>query len=430
MPETLESSSQEDRLAELKRLASAKEAIKDYNSAADLYSRAVEIQAELNGEMAIDNADLLYSYGRCLYHVAVSKSDVFGSKAAVQNVVESSKPRGKESSNQPQFFMPQSDKNDTSTEDKAAAERDVKTNSDTGTNKTYFQFNGDENFDDDDEDEEDAGDTGREALVEDDDFENAFETLDMARVLLSRQLDSILLSFSGEKGVPESTEIRRLKERLSDIYDLQAEISLEGERFSEAVSDLRAALKLKRELFPPGDSTVAECHYKLSLALEFSSVTQTSGEDSHVTSQVDLQMRAEAAKHMEAAIQCCKFRISSEEEKLAGMGSGNIQELAKLSRNIEDVKEIVADMQQRLTDLLHPPNSITDSFQVPDRVLENSILNQVQSPAGKVLLEEAIKGANDLNAFVRKRKRNPSTAETRESLEEPAPYKEMKRPST
>ena len=32
--------------------------------------------------MSSRNAELLYSYGRCLYHVAVKNSDVLGSKVA------------------------------------------------------------------------------------------------------------------------------------------------------------------------------------------------------------------------------------------------------------------------------------------------------------------------------------------------------------
>ena len=43
---------------------------------------ATELQAKLNGEMSAQNADLLYAYGRCLYHCAVKNSDVLGSKVA------------------------------------------------------------------------------------------------------------------------------------------------------------------------------------------------------------------------------------------------------------------------------------------------------------------------------------------------------------
>ena len=75
-----ETSKQFARLDDLKAQATLKYAVKDYDAAVELYSQATELQATINGEMAAENADLLYAYGRCLYHVAVANSDVLGSK--------------------------------------------------------------------------------------------------------------------------------------------------------------------------------------------------------------------------------------------------------------------------------------------------------------------------------------------------------------
>lgn len=69
-------------LDDLKARATLKYSVKDYNAAAELYSEATELQAELNGEMSSQNAELLYKYGRCLYHVAVKNSDVLGSRVS------------------------------------------------------------------------------------------------------------------------------------------------------------------------------------------------------------------------------------------------------------------------------------------------------------------------------------------------------------
>ena len=77
-----ETSKQFARLDDLKAQATLKYAVKDYDAAVELYSQATELQATINGEMAAENADLLYAYGRCLYHVAVANSDVLGSKVA------------------------------------------------------------------------------------------------------------------------------------------------------------------------------------------------------------------------------------------------------------------------------------------------------------------------------------------------------------
>ena len=81
-PADTDRSTQLAQLDDLRAQATLKYSVKDYDAAAELYSQATELQAELNGEMSAQNADLLYAYGRCLYHCAVKNSDVLGSKVA------------------------------------------------------------------------------------------------------------------------------------------------------------------------------------------------------------------------------------------------------------------------------------------------------------------------------------------------------------
>ncbi len=78
--------SNQSELEDLIAQATLKYSVKDYDAAAELYSRATELQAELHGEMAAGNADLLYAYGRCLFHAAVRSSDVLGSKVAGESL--------------------------------------------------------------------------------------------------------------------------------------------------------------------------------------------------------------------------------------------------------------------------------------------------------------------------------------------------------
>lgn len=86
------------QLDDLKARATLKYSIKDFDAAAELYSEATELQAELNGELSAQNADLLYQYGRCLYHAAVKNSDVLGPKVAGEKPQERPKPKkGKKS---------------------------------------------------------------------------------------------------------------------------------------------------------------------------------------------------------------------------------------------------------------------------------------------------------------------------------------------
>lgn len=73
-----------EKMGELSQAASIHYSTKNYDAAAEHYADAVEIQAELNGEMAPENAELLFYYGRALYRSAVAKSDVLGNKVATQ----------------------------------------------------------------------------------------------------------------------------------------------------------------------------------------------------------------------------------------------------------------------------------------------------------------------------------------------------------
>ena len=355
------------QLKDLTAQATLKYTVKDYNAAAELYSQATELQAEINGEMSPENADLLYAYGRCLYHVAVKNSDVLGSKVAGEKREEGSK---KSSSKKQKKKKKEKINKEIEDPEKRIAEEVVtkvveekdgpivpETEADKAS-KPYFQFTGDENWDTSDEEEEGAEEDGEgaEEADEEDDFVDAYEVLDLARVLLLKKIEEVENTSGKGKAKDESQEVRQLKERLADTYNLQAEISLEGERFPIAVEDFRSALELKKALFPQESNLVAEAHYMLSLALEFSSVTQqknTNGEvEAGTEAVVDEAMREEAVQEMEAAIASCKMRIRKEEvnsQKGDHEANGDAEKPKVTKKNIDDVKEMVKEMEQRVS---------------------------------------------------------------------------------
>ena len=353
------------QLRSLKAQATLKYSVKDYNAAADLYSQATELQAEINGELSSENADLLYAYGRCLYHVAVKNSDVLGSKVAGEKRDErqkapgSKKQRERENIDEADGQKRIADEVLTKVIESKDGPIQPRAEAD-GASGQYFQFKGDENFDTSDEDEEEEGSEAdaedAEKADEEDDFVNAYEVLDLARVLLVRKLEEFEISSGKGKEKCESQQLQQLKERLADTYDLQAEISLEGERFPNAVLDLRSALELKKGLFPQESSLIAEAHFKLSLALEFSSVTQQKIENGDFDSKngihgahVDESMRTEAALEMEAAIASCRTRIKKEEAILAN-SSEDTQKPKVTEGDIAEVKDMVKEMEQRVSD--------------------------------------------------------------------------------
>jgi HAT1-interacting factor 1 len=145
-------------------------------------------------------------------------------------------------------------------------------------------------------------------------------------------------------------------ERLADTHSLQAEISLENEKFGEAIQDFQAAADLKDTLHPKASSIVAEAHYMLSLALEFesmSAVREAQAQEGESTKfkedekpQVDEELREKARKETAFAVESIKLRVAEEETKLAGLEG----EAAKAkTKEIVEVKEILKEMEDRVS---------------------------------------------------------------------------------
>ncbi|KAL4801399.1 hypothetical protein BDV18DRAFT_84847 [Aspergillus unguis] len=394
-----------ERLDALIKRAAAKDAIKDYNTAAELYSEATEIQAKLNGELSLENADLLFTYGKALYNVAISKSDVLGSKVAGKAQTQ---PENQPNAPKPAPVADNLIKNAVSS---SAAKKEAETQ-EAGTNDTqnkpYFQFTGDENFDTDSE-AEDEGNAAEGDDDDDDDFANAFEVLDLARVLYHKKLSDFEDAPGKGKSTDPTPELKDIKEHLADTYDLQAEISLEAERFADAVTDLRKALELRQSLFPLEDPSIAECHYKLSLALEFAAVKQDDdGLDSGTQpAKVDEGMRQEAVSQMEKAIESCHVRMSQEQRKLKSDDAAlDEDKRTALRRRIANVKEIVSDMEQRLLDLRRPPVSVEKGLNDQDEDMIKGILGQIMGGSAsdkQSMLDTATQNATDLSAFVKRK---------------------------
>ncbi|KAE8375799.1 hypothetical protein BDV26DRAFT_267082 [Aspergillus bertholletiae] len=411
-------------LTDLTERAAAKDAVKDFSAAAELYSEATELQAKLNGELSLDNADLLYSYGKSLYNVAVSKSDVLGSKVAgeSQAQVHDSLTWNASSSGTASVgdSLVQDEISKGLTQKETLSE---KAQSQKVEDKPYFQFTGDENFDASDSDEDNSDCDG--GIEEDeDDFANAFEVLDLARILYLKKLNAADEEYGKDKPADLVPHIKQIKERLADTYDLQAEISLEAERFMDAVTDLRTALDLRQSLSPMEDPSIAECHYKLSLALEFASVNKA--DENSVGSKSDRttneQMRMEAASQMEKAIESCQARMAREQRILDDNSTMEEDKATAMKRKIANVKDIIADMEQRLVDLKRPPVSLEDHEEKNEAMLKG-ILGQIigQSPSEQMVqLDKVTKGANDLSAFVKRKSggNQPSTSTQKRSAQE------------
>ncbi|KAJ1504859.1 hypothetical protein HMI55_006645 [Coelomomyces lativittatus] len=110
--------------------------------------------------------------------------------------------------------------------------------------------------------------------MEADDFEIAFEVLDVARVIYTSMLNGEMekdlgdIPFEG-KGKEKLDVDLILKQRLAEVISTLADVSLESESFTQAIEDYQKALLMKRDFLPPSDRRLAETHYKLALAIEY-----------------------------------------------------------------------------------------------------------------------------------------------------------------
>lgn len=137
-------------LADLCAKGTSQFAHKNYGEAADYFARAAELQSELNGEMSTDNAEILFLYGRSLFKVGQSKSDVLGGRAGGEK--EKKKPKAAKKEAEPKTELDKiAEEGVALVAEKNGVEAKVE---DDGAKKPLFQFTGDENFEDSDEEEE------------------------------------------------------------------------------------------------------------------------------------------------------------------------------------------------------------------------------------------------------------------------------------
>ncbi|KAK2681193.1 hypothetical protein RAB80_002986 [Fusarium oxysporum f. sp. vasinfectum] len=378
-------------IADLSAKGSALYAHKNYEEAAEVFSRASVLQAEVNGETSPDNAEILFHYGRSLFRVGQSKSDVLGGPAASEK-----KKSAESKSKKPAQTEAQKVTQEGVGIVAEQKEGEKKTEDMKGDKKPLFQFTGDENFDESDEE----------------------EILDLARVCFMKKLELLEQEESETSGKGkeaaegDSPTVRHVKERLADTHDALAEISLENERYPNAIEDGRTSLKYKLELYPEESEIIAEAHFKLSLALEFASVT-TAGDDgaNSKREEMDQGLRDEAVKEMELAIKSSKLKLQNKEVELATMASPEDNELAR--KSIQEMKEVIGDMEQRLVELRNDPIDAKDILGAdagPIGGILGAALGESAAET-KARVDEAKKTATDLSGLVRKKNKDESAEE-------------------
>jgi tetratricopeptide (TPR) repeat protein len=191
-----------------------------------------------------------------------------------------------------------------------------------------------------------------------DDLELAWENLDVARLILSKESDtkSIL--------------------QLADVYLSLGDVSLESENFEQATLDYQTALDLKMKHYPNGWRELAEIHFKLALSLELSELYEQAID--HVHSAMDsIKKRIEQVQEQVVEQKERVSEVQEEQSKVVQEASlapqenadKEVQEQAEreqveqndknlpivppdaLKVEVEELKGFLIEMESKLTDL-------------------------------------------------------------------------------
>ncbi|CCM00751.1 uncharacterized protein FIBRA_02791 [Fibroporia radiculosa] len=386
-------------------------ALRKYEQAVDHYATALELMTTKYGENAPETADLYFSYGKALLENAISQTSVLGKEQtdeAVQAAVEESAKLELSRNKFLSFSGDADDADDSLAESKEDVAVDL--------------FAEAQKVDDDEDDEDDEEDNDVEP---EDDFNAAWEVLDLARAIYEKQQD-------------DNDEV---KLRLADTFIALGDVSLETEKFDQAITDYSAALTIKVELLPQSSRQIAEAHYKLSIVLDL-----TSGR------------LGDAITHAEQALESVEARLAELRDALSGQGLVRVDvpqpdvngkgkgkasgprllgadAVSKMSKSdmeaeVKELRGLKDDLALKVEELKTSPEEVESAPAMAAKALDAELNTNV--PAAAVAAPQTV---TDLTSMVKKKKKDPeatgamkrkaedepSLSEKKAKIEDPAP---------
>ncbi|KAJ3098600.1 hypothetical protein HDU97_003909 [Phlyctochytrium planicorne] len=280
-------------------------ALANFEGAVEEFGSASQLLATIYGPDAFECADVLYSYGVALFNNAVSKSSPLGENVSASDVVEAIKANVGASAAMAKPGVREDDGEETAEGEEGEGEGE-----------------GEE------EGEEDA-------MAED--MQIAWESLDLARVIFLKM-----------------GEAKRLK--VADVLLALGDISLELGQWNSAIEDFTEAVKIKEKLLTNSDRELAEAHYKLALAYEFSK--EFSSALNHTTVVIEV---------LERKLVNLKAHIESNEENTEE-AKNEVEELTN---------ELNAHAKAAEEELLKPSSSSSSSTQLTEKVVDPSEIKDI-----------------------------------------------------
>ncbi|RPD73402.1 hypothetical protein L226DRAFT_110019 [Lentinus tigrinus ALCF2SS1-7] len=340
-------------------------ALRKYEQAVEHYASALELVTKKHGEKAPETADLYFAYGKALLENAIAQSGVLGKQDADDSFEDD-----KDANSSGAFLSFSGDAEDEPLDLFAEAQKAI---------EEADAAQAEEEEDDDAEPE--------------DDFNASWEVLDLARAIYEKQQD-------------ESDEV---KLKLADVFITLGDVSLETEKFDQAITDYTAGLALKTELLPLSSRQIAEAHYKLSIVLDL-----TSGRlgDSITHAERALDSVEARLAELRAALSgqgLVKPESSKADAKGKGkatgptlLGDDAIVHMTKSQMEAEEkeLQGLREDLALKVEELKTSPNEPAESAPALAAKALDQELNAAAAPVTQP------KEVNDLTGLVKKKKKN------------------------
>ncbi|KAI0060735.1 hypothetical protein BV25DRAFT_1917559 [Artomyces pyxidatus] len=353
-------------------------ALRKYEQAVDHYATALELMTQQYGDDAPEMADMYLSYGKALLENAIAQNSVLGKEQTEEGLAKDDQDDATKSGKILSFS------GDAEEEDDGAAAGD-----DPAVDLFAEAVNAVA-----EEDEADA--EGEDEDVEpEDDFNAAWEVLDLARAIYEKQKD-------------EDDEVRL---KLADTYIALGDVSLETEKFDQAITDYSASISLKSELLPLSSRQIAEAHYKLSMVLDL-----TSGRlgDAIVHAQRALESVEARLAELKAGLDGTLQPLPEVKPDVKGKGKASarlvrddqVQNMSKaqIEAEAKELRELRNDLALKVEELKMMPNQEQGS--APD-LAARALDHELNAASASASAPNALKQlpVNDLTSIVKKKKK-------------------------
>ncbi|KAF9269063.1 hypothetical protein L218DRAFT_851954 [Marasmius fiardii PR-910] len=344
-------------------------ALKKYEQSVEYYARALEVVTEEVGEDSPQVADLYFSYGKALLENAIVQNAVLGKEQQQEEAASGS-------GNGPILSFSGDAEDAPEDSEDPAVDLFAQTALDAAAVAVA------ENEGEEEEDGE-----------PEDDFNAAWEVFEMARSIYEKQKNA--------SGSDENVSLK-----LADAYIALGDVSLETEKFDQAITDYESALSLKKNLLPFSSRQIAEAHYKLCIVLDL-----TSGRlaDAIIHAQQALESIQTRLDELRAAQSNPPKPTAESKSDTKGKGKGKAESEesvhtltpAQIEGEIKELTGLQEDLALKVEELKTSPNdSITESAPaLAAKALDKELNAGASSSASTTVV-------NDLTNIVRKKK-NP-----------------------